>query len=197
MIAGKLVRGSQAEGAAAGPGAGLRPLAQRLPRSLRFLAVGALGLGADHILFTIMLMQAVHPLVAGFLALVAATVLTWRLNRAFTFERSGRRQREEALRYAVVTAVAQSTSYAVFALLVSTTLAALPQGAVVGCKRRARKLYGKTRRQLGPHTRVDGENFTASALIIPCAAAALSRLPHCSADGEQARPVSRQLDLCA
>ena len=131
MIAGKLVRGSQAEGAAAGPGAGLRPLAQRLPRPLRFLAVGALGLGADLILFTIMLMQAVHPLVAGFLALVAATVLTWRLNRAFTFERSGRRQREEALRYAVVTAVAQSTSYAVFALLVSTALAALPQGAIV------------------------------------------------------------------
>jgi putative flippase GtrA len=131
MIAGKLARGSQAEGAATGPRAGLRPFAQRLPRPVRFLAVGALGLGSDLILFTIMLMQGVHPLVAGFLALVAATVLTWRLNRAFTFDRSGRRQREEALRYAVVTAVAQSTSYAVFALLVSTALAALPQGAIV------------------------------------------------------------------
>jgi putative flippase GtrA len=131
MIAGKLVRGSRAEGAAAHPRAGLRQFAQRLPRPLRFLAVGALGLGADLILFTIMLMQGMHPLVAGFLALVAATALTWRLNRAFTFERSGRRQREEALRYAVVTAVAQSTSYAVFALLVSTALAALPQAAIV------------------------------------------------------------------
>jgi putative flippase GtrA len=65
------------------------------------------------------------------LALIAATVLTWRLNRIFTFERSGRRQREEAFRYGVVTAVAQSTSYAAFAFFVSTVLAALPQAAVV------------------------------------------------------------------
>jgi putative flippase GtrA len=57
--------------------------------------------------------------------------LTWRLNRAFTFNRSGRAQREEALRYAAVTAAAQSTSYAVFAVLASTALIALPQAAIV------------------------------------------------------------------
>jgi putative flippase GtrA len=93
--------------------------------------VGSAGLSLHLVAFTLLLMQGISPLLAGLLALVAATVLTWRLNRAFTFERSGRRQREEALRYALVTAVAQSTSYGVFALFVSTALAALPQAAVL------------------------------------------------------------------
>ena len=35
------------------------------------------------------------------------------------------------MRYAAVTMVAQSTSYAIFAVLASTALAALPQGAIV------------------------------------------------------------------
>jgi putative flippase GtrA len=78
-----------------------------------------------------MFMQGVPVLAAGFLAQVAATVLTWRLNRAFTFDRSGRHQGEEAVRYAAVTAVAQGTSYAVFAALVLTVLAVFPQAAIV------------------------------------------------------------------
>ena len=60
-------------------------------------------------------------------SLAAATVVTWRLNRALTFDRSGRRQRDEAMRYAAVTAAAQGTSYAVFAALVLTVLG--------GCRR--------------------------------------------------------------
>jgi putative flippase GtrA len=109
----------------------LRSLARAAPRPLRFMMVGAVGLAADLLLFTFLLLQGVGPLPAGLLALVAATLLTWRLNRAFTFERSGRRQRQEAFRYGLVTALAQSTSYAAFAFFVSTVLAALPQAAVV------------------------------------------------------------------
>jgi putative flippase GtrA len=60
-----------------------------------------------------------------------ATVVTWRLNRLLTFDCSGRDQRDEALRYAGVTAIAQSTSYAVFTLLVLTFLRTLPQAALV------------------------------------------------------------------
>jgi putative flippase GtrA len=131
MVAGKLAWGSGEGSVPSDPTSRLRALAQRLPRSLRFLAVGGLGLAADIALFTLILMQGVHPLIAQFLALAAATVVTWRLNRAFTFERSGRAQRDEALRYALVTAAAQSTSYAVFAVLVSTAFAALPQAAIV------------------------------------------------------------------
>jgi putative flippase GtrA len=109
----------------------LRMLAQKHRRPLCFLAVGGLGLLSDIVLFTLVAMQGIHPLVAGFLALVAATVLTWRLNRAFTFDRSGRHQGEEAMRYAVVTAVSQGTSYAIFAVLAMTVLAALPQAAII------------------------------------------------------------------
>jgi putative flippase GtrA len=106
-------------------------LLQRHRRPLCFMLVGGLGLATDIVLFTILALQGVHPLMAGFLALVAATFVTWRLNRAFTFDRSGRHQGEEAMRYAAVTAVAQGTSYAVFAVLAMTVLAVLPQAAIV------------------------------------------------------------------
>jgi putative flippase GtrA len=123
--------GSREQSAAGGALSRSRALVRSLPRPFRFMMAGGLGLTADVVLFTLMLMEGVHPLLAGFVALVAASVLTWRLNRAFTFERSGRRQHDEALRYATVTVVAQGTSYTVFALLVSGALAPLPQAAIV------------------------------------------------------------------
>jgi len=106
-------------------------LAALLPRPLRWLTVGGLGLAANIVLFSVAWMLGVPSLTAGLMALILATVLTWRLNRAFTFDRTGRSQREEAMRYAVVTTVAQGTSYAVFAVLVLTVLAQLPQVAIV------------------------------------------------------------------
>ena len=114
-----------------------RVLAERLPRPFRFLAVGALGLITDLGVFTIVIAHWPHPLAARVVSLAAATLITWRLNRALTFARSNRAQSEEAMRYLVVTAVAQGASYAVFAALVLTALAALPQlalmcGALVG-----------------------------------------------------------------
>jgi len=102
-----------------------------LPRPFRFLLVGGIGLVFDIALFTVLVLCGINTLIAGFFALVAATVLTWRLNRAFTFDRSGRSQRDEAMRYAAVTAVAQGTSYAVFAGLALTVLAQLPQAAII------------------------------------------------------------------
>jgi len=115
----------------------LRALAARLPRPLRFLGVGALGLATDFCVFTILMGYAPRPLLVRLVSLALATLVTWRLNRALTFDRSGRHQGDEAARYAAVTAVSQGTSYAVFAALVLTISAALPQaallaGAVVG-----------------------------------------------------------------
>jgi len=116
-------------------GSGMRQrlgaLVQRHRRPLCFMVVGGLGLASDIVLFTILALLGAHTLLAGALALVAATVLTWRLNRTFTFDRSGRPQGEEAMRYAAVTAVAQGTSYAVFAVLAMTVLAVLPQAAII------------------------------------------------------------------
>jgi putative flippase GtrA len=109
----------------------IRRLAGRLPRPLRFLGVGAVGLAVDLSVFTAVPFHLDHPLAVRILSLAAATVVTWRLNRALTFDATGRRPRAEALRYVLVTAVAQGTSYTVFAALVLTMLGALPQIATI------------------------------------------------------------------
>src|SRR5215510_9524750 len=80
-------------------------LAALLPRPLRWLTVGGVGLAANIALFSIAWMLGVPSLTAGLMALILSTVLTWQLNRAFTFDRTGRSQREEAMRYAIVTTV--------------------------------------------------------------------------------------------
>jgi putative flippase GtrA len=112
-------------------GVAVELIVRRLPRPFRFVIVGSTGLAVDIVLFTVLFSFGVHPLVAGLVALVVATFVTWRLNRRFTFDRSGRGQREEAMRYAAVTLAAQSTSYGVFALFVSTACADLPQVAII------------------------------------------------------------------
>jgi putative flippase GtrA len=114
--------------AAAGP---LRALAERVPRPLRFIVVGGIGLVTDLCVFTLIVAYVPSPLAVRLVSLAVATVVTWRLNRSFTFARSHRAQHEEAVRYAIVTAVAQGTSYAIFAVLVLTVLGSLPQAALM------------------------------------------------------------------
>jgi putative flippase GtrA len=109
----------------------LRALAEYLPRPLRFLGVGAVGLTTDQCVFTILIGYAPRPLLMRLFSLAAATLVTWRLNRALTFDRSGRHPGEEAMRYAAVTATSQGTSYAVFAALVLTVFASRPQAALI------------------------------------------------------------------
>jgi putative flippase GtrA len=109
----------------------LRRLVGWLPRPLRFLGVGGVGLLTDLSVFTIVLMGGAHPLLARAVSLAVATMVTWRLNRTLTFDRSGRHPSDEALRYAIVTAAAQGTSYLVFSILVLTVLAWFPQAALL------------------------------------------------------------------
>jgi putative flippase GtrA len=115
----------------AAPRLNLHGLIRQIPRPLRFLGVGGIGLASDLAVFTLVLMGGTHPLLARVVSLAAATVVTWRLNRMLTFDHSGRHQSDEALRYAGITALAQSTSYAVFSILVLTLLHALPQAALI------------------------------------------------------------------
>jgi len=110
----------------------VRELVALLPRPIRFIMVGCTGLVIDLALFTAIVAVAHHPLVVRLVTLTIATLVTWRLNRAITFTRSNRPQHDEAVRYAVVTALAQGASYAVFAALVLTVLAWLPQAALMG-----------------------------------------------------------------
>ena len=63
-----------------------------LPRLLRFLVIGTIGLAVDVGLFTIVATFGVNPLVARGISLAIATLVTWRFNRALTFETTGRRQ---------------------------------------------------------------------------------------------------------
>jgi putative flippase GtrA len=109
----------------------VRKLAEILPRPLRFLAVGGLGLITDLAVFTLVDAHQPHPLLARLVSLAIATVVTWRLNRALTFDRCGRHPADEAFRYASVAAAAQTISYGVFALLVLTVFASAPQLALV------------------------------------------------------------------
>jgi putative flippase GtrA len=109
----------------------VRRLVEVLPRPLRFLGVGGLGLITDLAVFTLIIAHSPHPLLARLVSLAIATLVTWRLNRALTFDRSGRRTADEAMRYAAVAASAQAVSYAVFAAFVVTVLAAMPQLAVI------------------------------------------------------------------
>jgi len=115
----------------AGTGDPVRRLAEILPRPFRFLGVGGLGLVTDLAVFTLVIDQGLHPLVARLVSLAAATLVTWRLNRALTFDRSGRHAADEAMRYAAVAAFAQAISYTAFAVFVLTVCAAVPQLAVL------------------------------------------------------------------
>ena len=108
-----------------------RELAERIPRPLRFIGIGSIGLATDLSAFTLIAALGPHALVARLGSVAIATMVTWRLNRALTFDPSGRRQREEAMRYAFVTAIAQGTSYAIFAALILTVLSTRPQIAIM------------------------------------------------------------------
>lgn len=109
----------------------VRRLFEVLPRPIRFLGVGGLGLVTDLAVFTAVIGHGVPPLAARLVSLAVATLITWRLNRALTFDHSGRRPADEAMRYATVAAAAQAVSYALFAALVVTVFRAIPQLAVL------------------------------------------------------------------
>ena len=73
-----------------------RRLAERLPRPVRFLGVGGIGLITDLGAFTVIIAAfGPHALIARLGSLAIATLVTWWLNRELTFDRSGRRPHEE------------------------------------------------------------------------------------------------------
>lgn len=109
----------------------LRAWVDALPRPVRFLLVGGAGLMTDLCAFTLQPWHLPHPIAARAVSLALATLLTWRLNRAFTFNASGRHPAVEATRYASVTLVSQGTSFLLFSVLVLTVFAAVPQAALL------------------------------------------------------------------
>jgi putative flippase GtrA len=107
--------------AASTPGRARRyaPLWLRLLRLnvVRFIAVGTIGLTADAALFSLASYQGLEDAFARALSLGAATALTWRLNRRFTFGESARRKTFEGSCYTAVALCAQGLNYAAFLAL--------------------------------------------------------------------------------
>jgi putative flippase GtrA len=92
----------------------------------RFLAVGAIGFGADLAAFTL-LRLAVPDVAARLLAVALAVTVTWALNRRFTFAASGRPVLSEWLRYNATSAAGAGTNAAV-----SLALLRVSDGAIGG-----------------------------------------------------------------
>src|ERR1700733_14304065 len=91
-----------------------------LPRPLRFLGVGGLGLITDLAIFTFALGHGLGPLPARAVSLAVATVVPGRPTRPLPLDRGGRRPGAGGIRYSAVAASAQAVSYVVFAILVVT-----------------------------------------------------------------------------
>jgi putative flippase GtrA len=82
-----------------------------------FSAVGLLGLGTDAGLFAWLVGHGTPEFGARAVSLALATVVTWHLNRRFTFENSGRSNTHELARYALVALSAQGLNYLMFVVL--------------------------------------------------------------------------------
>jgi putative flippase GtrA len=101
-------------------------LTSEAKRVARFLVVGSGGLAVDSSVFLALNSHGVDRPVARAISLVAATFITWQLNRLFTFGASKRSRREELARYSFVAAGAQGFNYLLFLFLSSMAPQAQP-----------------------------------------------------------------------
>lgn len=98
---------------------GAARLGVNVPATLvSFIGVGFAGLAVDLAVFTGLERLGLWYGFARAISIPVATVVTWTLNRRFTFAATGRKAHHEVLRYGVVTAVAQSVNYGVMLLAV-------------------------------------------------------------------------------
>jgi putative flippase GtrA len=104
-----------------------------LPKSLiLFVCVGLTGLAVHTAVFSLLFRSRwLNYSEAWLTALATATLVTWSLNRRFTFADSGRHGGWEILRYALVTVLAQSVSYAVSRGLLAVAPQLPPELAVI------------------------------------------------------------------
>lgn len=95
----------------------LQPHWRLLMKIGRFLCVGLVGLAIDSGVFALFFSHGAGAPVARAISLFIATVVTWLLNRQFTFGASGRTPIVEMTRYFGVATVAQGFNYIVFLTL--------------------------------------------------------------------------------
>ena len=108
------------------------PVPPILWRIGRFLTVGVVGLAVDSGLFWGLYKAGFSLELARALSLALATLVTWGLNRLFTFAPSGRTALAELIRYVAVALVAQGFNYGLFLALVRLDAGAHPLICLVG-----------------------------------------------------------------
>lgn len=103
----------------------------------RFLAAGCIGLAVDIGVFEFTVDGIESAAIARSLSLAMATLVTWQINRHFTFKAATTCYTRQAVRYALTSVVSQGASYGLFLLMLSMASSvpdyfAILIGAVVG-----------------------------------------------------------------
>ena len=95
----------------------MRLVKAEAPTLVRFALVGGTGLAVDALVLLLLHYGfGIDPFSARVASMCAATITTWRLNRAHTFAASKHSQAHEGVRYATVAALSAGVNYLVYAL---------------------------------------------------------------------------------
>ena len=81
----------------------------------RFAIVGGLGFVIDSCFTLALIHRGIDPYTARVFSIALAMMVTWRLNRALTFETRGSDQAAEGIRYFTVVMIAAVLNYAIYA----------------------------------------------------------------------------------
>ena len=97
----------------------------------RFAIVGGLGFVVDSCFTLALIHRGIDPYTARVFAIALAMMVTWRLNRALTFDTRGNDQAAEGIRYFTVAIIAAILNYAIYAGLLLTIPVLPPLLAIV------------------------------------------------------------------
>ncbi|MHA7859692.1 MAG: GtrA family protein [Henriciella sp.] len=81
----------------------------------RFAVVGGLGFIVDSCFTLALIHRGIDPYTARIFAIALAMMVTWRLNRALTFDTRGSDQAAEGIRYFTVAIIAAVLNYMIYA----------------------------------------------------------------------------------
>ncbi|NQY39146.1 MAG: GtrA family protein [Henriciella sp.] len=102
-----------------------------LPQFGRFAIVGGLGFLVDSCFTLALIHRGIDPYTARVFSIALAMMVTWRLNRALTFETRGSDQAAEGFRYFTVAMIAAVLNYAIYAGLLLSIPALPPLLAII------------------------------------------------------------------